>query len=224
MPVLEQKPAPVAALEDYVETRRLFSGSVNDLQRGFEQLLINQPHQTPAKPLISPIVFPSVPPPQSTPVKAEKIEVPVTRGLAAHDKWFADYSCLSTQDQTAFWKSACPAAANPTVSVYSVYCNNCNDSIPDAHYHCSTCDDGDFDLCQPCVSRGVVCGSDDHWLIKRSIKDGKVVNSTTETLAPRRSFSASKTTLIAPPEPKITTATRTCNNCIAGTFMNYLGW
>jgi len=216
VPALEQAPKPVAVVEEYVEKSRIYPGSVSDLQRGFEQLLINQPHQAPAKPIVSPFDLPLAPQQQDAPVKAEKVEVPVTRGPAAHDKWFSDYSRLSTQEQTAFWRSACPAAANPPLPIYSVYCNNCNGSIPDAHYHCSTCDDGDFDLCHPCVSRGVVCGSDDHWLIKRSIQDGKVVNSTTETLAPRRSFSDSKTTLATVPAPKLSAATRTCNNCIAG--------
>ncbi|KAI9823153.1 MAG: hypothetical protein M1832_002596 [Thelocarpon impressellum] len=69
---------------------------------------------------------------------------------------------------------------------YSVYCNSCDVPIPHAHYHCSICDDGDFDLCQACVDAGVLCHGEDHWLIKRFVQDHKVINSTTETIAPRK--------------------------------------
>jgi next-to-BRCA1 protein 1 len=31
-----------------------------------------------------------------------------------------------------------------------------------------------------------LCGGAGHWLIKRFIKNGKVINSTTETIAPRK--------------------------------------
>ncbi|KAK5987535.1 ZZ-type zinc finger-containing protein P35G2.11c [Cladobotryum mycophilum] len=68
---------------------------------------------------------------------------------------------------------------------FAVCCNNCNRNVSDAHYHCSTCDDGDYDLCEPCVVQGVVCKSDDHWLIKRTMVEGQLVNSSTETIAPK---------------------------------------
>jgi next-to-BRCA1 protein 1 len=53
-------------------------------------------------------------------------------------------------------------------------------------------------------------------MIKRFVKNGKVINSTTETIAPKPKalFSESKTTLVTE-EPKIV-ATRTCNSCIQG--------
>ncbi|KAF5134078.1 ZZ-type zinc finger-containing protein P35G2.11c [Metarhizium anisopliae] len=75
----------------------------------------------------------------------------------------------------------CPA----TGAMFAVCCNSCEQSIPVAHYHCSTCDDGDFDLCQSCVDQGITCYSDDHWLIKRIMNNGQIVNSTTETIAPK---------------------------------------
>ncbi|KAL2023787.1 hypothetical protein VTK56DRAFT_1054 [Thermocarpiscus australiensis] len=68
---------------------------------------------------------------------------------------------------------------------YAVCCNSCDRTIPDAHYHCSTCDDGDFDLCQECVDRGITCKGPSHWLIKRFVKNGLIINSTTERLAPK---------------------------------------
>lgn len=70
---------------------------------------------------------------------------------------------------------------------WQVFCNNCDKPMADAHFHCSICDDGDYDLCQSCVNQGASCQGEEHWLIKRFIKDGKVVNSTTETIAPRSS-------------------------------------
>lgn len=75
---------------------------------------------------------------------------------------------------------------SPAVSAtFAVCCNSCEKNIPDAHYHCSTCDDGDFDLCQSCVGQGITCYSEDHWLIKRTMSNGQIVNSTTETIAPK---------------------------------------
>lgn len=67
---------------------------------------------------------------------------------------------------------------------FAVYCNSCDRVIPDTHYHCSTCDDGDFDLCQGCVDMGITCYGDDHWLIKRMLRNGMIVTSTTERKAP----------------------------------------
>lgn len=133
-------------------------------------------------------------------------EIPVTRGTAARDKWFAELASLSTE------RRKCPASVE-TVSVFTVYCNNCDKSIPDVHYHCSTCEDGDFDLCQTCVDNGVLCQSDDHWLLKRIVKDGKVINSTTETMPPKpKSAKMDFSEALQVP-----VATRTCNSCIQGT-------
>ncbi|KAJ6440512.1 ZZ type zinc finger domain-containing protein [Purpureocillium lavendulum] len=84
--------------------------------------------------------------------------------------------------------SACtfaPARSGVTPYAFAVCCNSCDKTIPDAHFHCSTCDDGDFDLCQSCVKRGITCHSDEHWLIKRTVENGHIVNSTTETVAPK---------------------------------------
>ncbi|KAI2625917.1 hypothetical protein GGR54DRAFT_593599 [Hypoxylon sp. NC1633] len=67
---------------------------------------------------------------------------------------------------------------------FTVCCNSCDRAVPDAHFHCSTCDDGDFDLCQDCVNQGITCYGVDHWLIKRNIKDGQVNYSTTH-IAPK---------------------------------------
>lgn len=72
-------------------------------------------------------------------------------------------------------------AVKPT---FYIDCNYCGISIPAVHWHCSICEDGDYDLCQECIDAGVSCPGVDHWLIKRTVADGAVVNSTTETMAP----------------------------------------
>jgi next to BRCA1 gene 1 protein len=113
---------------------------------------------------------------------------------------------------------------------FTVFCNSCDQPVPDAHFHCSTCDDGDFDLCQNCVNRGISCYNDQHWLIKRTIKEGKVAYSTTH-IAPklRRAVDVPKPAPVRPeislsirPAEKIIPApiaslaflTRTCNSCV----------
>ncbi|EAW09176.1 ZZ type zinc finger domain protein [Aspergillus clavatus NRRL 1] len=74
---------------------------------------------------------------------------------------------------------------SPT-GVFCIDCNHCGRSIPNEHFHCSICDDGDYDLCPQCVTSGVSCQAEDHWLIKRFVDDGVVTNSTTEKVAPRK--------------------------------------
>jgi next-to-BRCA1 protein 1 len=144
-------------------------------------------------------------------------EIPITRGSTARDRWFAELAGVYDERQNAIRNSTGFPAPTP-VSIFSVYCNNCEGAIPDEHYHCSTCDEGDFDLCLSCVGDGVTCKGDDHWMIKRFVKNGKVTNSTTETLSPKPKpvASESKTTLVAPEEENVTNATRTCNCCIQG--------
>ncbi|KAF2458488.1 hypothetical protein BDY21DRAFT_370727 [Lineolata rhizophorae] len=109
---------------------------------------------------------------------------------------------------------------------WSVYCNNCDRPMTDEHYHCSICDDGDYDLCRSCVDKGVHCPGEGHWLIKRFIRSGKVVNSKTEKVAPKKEeeVAAAPTAKECMPgafadekkaEPEADeTPTRTCNSCI----------
>ena len=68
---------------------------------------------------------------------------------------------------------------------FAVCCNSCDKTMPDVHYHCSTCDDGDFDLCSSCVDLGITCHSPSHWMIKRTTVNGQIVNSTTEVIPPK---------------------------------------
>ncbi|KAJ5801369.1 uncharacterized protein N7518_003437 [Penicillium psychrosexuale] len=69
--------------------------------------------------------------------------------------------------------------------MFCIDCNHCGRSIANAHYHCSICENGDYDLCLLCVGAGASCRGEGHWLIKRTVKDGVVTNSTTETIPPR---------------------------------------
>lgn len=110
---------------------------------------------------------------------------------------------------------------------FTVCCNSCDRAVPEAHFHCSICDDGDFDLCPECVNRGVSCYGDGHWLIKRTIVNGDIKCSSTH-IAPK---SALKPT----PSPAVTSVSslpirpvaelspldwnflqsaRTCNSCV----------
>lgn len=165
-------------------------------------------------------------------------EVPVTHFLAsgqvkhepivksaestARDKWFAELAAIGSHARQAVDASAM------TIVNYSVYCNACDGAIPDEHYHCSTCDDGDFDLCQTCIDNGVACGGEDHWMIKRFVKSGKVINSTTETLPPKKKSNPAASvpgvtvSWVSPPattiEDKIVPG-RICNSCVQGKFV-----
>ncbi|KAI1380912.1 hypothetical protein F4677DRAFT_405112 [Hypoxylon crocopeplum] len=111
---------------------------------------------------------------------------------------------------------------------FTVCCNSCDRAVPDAHFHCSTCDDGDFDLCQECVNQGITCYSEGHWLIKRTIKDGQINYSTTH-IAPKPSRPQAKKEVPVPsvslplrpaeserraPTWHISHNDRTCNCCV----------
>ncbi|KAJ5780918.1 Zinc finger ZZ-type [Penicillium paradoxum] len=74
---------------------------------------------------------------------------------------------------------------NSPNGMFCIDCNHCGRSIANGHYHCSICENGDYDLCLQCVGAGATCRGEGHWLIKRTVKDGVVTNSTTETIAPR---------------------------------------
>ncbi|KAH0180204.1 hypothetical protein KCU90_g27806, partial [Aureobasidium melanogenum] len=111
---------------------------------------------------------------------------------------------------------------------WTIFCNACEKIMPNVHYHCSACDGGDYDLCETCVNQGVSCLGEGHWLIKRSIQDGKLVSSTTERFAPK----STTTTVCAPassPKPEtvkeipgaftedinpLSESSRTCNACV----------
>lgn len=107
---------------------------------------------------------------------------------------------------------------------FTICCNNCDKPIPDAHWHCSICERGDFDLCQGCIEKGCLCDSEDHWLIKRFVKGGKVINSTTETIAPKKAIKVEEKAIPGAFTSEIKREdihesldlSRTCNSCVGG--------
>ncbi|KAI9824638.1 MAG: hypothetical protein M1819_000839 [Sarea resinae] len=112
-----------------------------------------------------------------------------------------------------------PHATEPPASLsstWSVYCNHCDKPMTGAHFHCSICDDGDFDLCQSCVEGGVLCGGESHWLIKRLIRNGQLINSTTETIAPKKNAKSEveKEMPGAFSTEEVEEKTRICNCCV----------
>lgn len=135
--------------------------------------------------------------------------------------------CAAAKEDTpakALEKEEAPPAfpSCPFRRHFQVCCNSCDEAVPDSHFHCSTCDDGDFDLCQDCVNRGITCYDEDHWLIKRTIKDGQIVNSTTHVAPrkPRAPAPAVDRTIECTKQPESTqfvpswTSARTCNCCV----------
>ncbi|KAI9881560.1 MAG: hypothetical protein M1830_000124 [Pleopsidium flavum] len=153
-----------------------------------------------------------------TPIKKESVEeAPVPRSFSARESFFAELASMSTHHPMNIRNVDHPFNIHGS---YSVFCNECDHAIPGAHYHCSICDDGDFDLCQSCVDSGVLCGGEGHWLIKRVVRNGKVINSTTETIAPKSvkvedekevpgAFSSD-----IKEDDRVDFETRTCNSCV----------
>lgn len=183
---------------------------------------------TPSAP--APVVTPTTPVSvTSVPVASSPTcqSIPITRGAAARDRWYAELANLTEERRAALRANRhCPGASlQAHMNNYSVYCNSCNVPIPDMHYHCDVCDSGDYDLCQGCMDKGVSCAGENHWMIKRFVKNGRVINSVTKTHPQRASPSnESKATLVQVEEPKevVVGSIRTCNSCIQGRFNDSL--
>ncbi|KAK0671801.1 hypothetical protein QBC41DRAFT_218619 [Cercophora samala] len=136
-------------------------------------------------------------PPPVEPVQPLKIPDAAER-LAGYQE-----ALMSLQKQN--WSRPQTNLVPPAIrSNYAVCCNSCDKNVPDVHYHCSKCDGGDFDLCQECVDAGIACYGADHWLIKRFIKNGLIISSTTETLPPKQVKET------APPSPPSPPAEKPC--------------
>ena len=102
---------------------------------------------------------------------------------------------------------------------FSIDCNHCGMAVPNEHYHCGTCEKGDFDLCQACVENGVTCYGEDHWLIKRFIRNGMIIPSVTETSAPRMK----KVDAMIEIPAAVDFEERTCNSCINRKVPRHVG-
>ncbi|RFU76958.1 hypothetical protein TARUN_5283 [Trichoderma arundinaceum] len=123
---------------------------------------------------------------ETTNVVQEEAEVPVAEAQPAN---FAQSAPFDPQSIYSSFQDYCaPAAQSHHVlapAPFAVCCNNCEKTVSDVHYHCQTCDDGDFDLCQACVDQAVSCYDDNHWLIKRTMVDGQLIASSTERIEPK---------------------------------------
>jgi len=149
-------------------------------------------------------------------------EAPVPQPFTADRSDFFDTLASAGVARELAFRSREPAVTPvaPAQGQWSVYCNHCDAAMYDAHYHCSICDGGDYDLCELCISSGTLCPGEGHWLIKRCIEDGKVVTSTTERICRKAEKEVKKEipgafaeeTKTLAEEPRI--PTRTCNNCV----------
>ncbi|KAL8775019.1 MAG: hypothetical protein Q9209_000498 [Squamulea sp. 1 TL-2023] len=146
-------------------------------------------------------------------------EAPVPQSFMAGEDVAAEFANKSGNGMKSVsggsWTPACDASVT---GAFTICCNKCQANIPNAHWHCSTCNAGDFDLCATCIEKGVLCDSEDHWLIKRTIKDGKVINSTTETIPPKATKVEPKqetpAAFIPYNVPQDLIPQRTCNSCV----------
>lgn len=117
-----------------------------------------------------------VSPPQ--PADAEG-EAPLPQSFTARHAFFNNLAKASYNADLAFRPKP------STCTSWVVYCNNCNNPMEDEHFHCGVCDGGDYDLCPACVDNGIHCPGSGHWMVKRFVKNGSVVNSTTQRIPPK---------------------------------------
>jgi next-to-BRCA1 protein 1 len=165
-----------------------------------------------------------LPSPVSPPKVADnEEEAHVPQAFIARNNFFNQLAATSGNSGLAFRPK--PACLCPT---WVVYCNNCNEPMEDEHFHCSVCDGGDYDLCPKCVDNGVHCPGTGHWMVKRFVKNGNVVNSTTQRIAPKTKTEAEEPQEQEPQEQEVPGAftdekqsvvyaeepTRTCNCCV----------
>lgn len=169
-------------------------------------------------------------------------QAPVPDLFSARDRFYNDPANMG---RDRIIPIRCGGSANSLAikPPFTICCNNCDDAIPNTHWHCSTCDDGDFDLCTKCVEKGVLCGSPSHWLIKRFLDGGKVINSTTETIAPKKDTKSEPENSPVKKDTKIesekeipgaftsenketveecTDTIRTCNSCVISKPLLYI--
>ncbi|KAK6526301.1 hypothetical protein TWF694_004901 [Orbilia ellipsospora] len=203
------------------------------------QVTLATVEQTPAEP--QPVVIENVSEPIPIPVENSTKEVPVEPEQIDYSQAIAEQVLnyfngdvfsqqlsqsvqdeldkrmkeLSLKNTTPEVKTECKLGAciepEPSRS-FLVYCNKCQRTIHGEHYHCSICDKGDYDLCATCVDNGVHCEGD-HWLIKRTLENGRIVSSTTEYNKRKQRSKAPSPQLAPTPTPAF--RTRTCNCCIA---------
>ena len=156
--------------------------------------------------------------------KATEEEAPVPRFFTDRDNFLTQHANITKKLESL--RRAPEQNLHSTAMKFTIHCNNCEEAIPDAHWHCGICDTGDFDLCVDCVEKGNQCDNEDHWLIKRFVKDGKVIPSTTETIGPKSTKveheekvpGAFTSDLKREEAREPLDLSRTCNCCVGGKF------
>lgn len=126
-----------------------------------------------------------VPKPFTTSNKVESSAAKASEATALPLKGIEFFSMLANHGAQHELALRTRASSEVPTSTWSVYCNECDSGMDNVHFHCSICDGGDYDLCAKCVESGKLCPGEGHWLIKRTIADGKVIASTTERIAPK---------------------------------------
>jgi len=203
--IMDEQPSTMSALDEVT----VMPSQPGPRQSYLETVLsrpppvVKAPSNLPTQPFQSPFASPRPPMPGTFVVK------PVVADAIAKP------SRPSRAEQLSH--ATLPSFDDFSSATFSIDCNQCGKSIPSEHYHCGICENGDFDLCQSCVDSGSTCDGEGHWLIKRLIKNGTVLQSTTETLSPRN---VRDTTIET--NGKLDTAVmaeeedddRTCNCCI----------
>ncbi|KAF2125744.1 hypothetical protein P153DRAFT_434186 [Dothidotthia symphoricarpi CBS 119687] len=162
-----------------------------------------------------------------SPPQPETCSKKLPRSFTARQSFFNDLANASQLDvDLAFHKSAqndMDLAFRPKPSACSswvVYCNNCNHPMEDEHFHCGICDSGDYDLCPACVDLGIHCPGAGHWMVKRFVRDGCVINSTTQRMATKTKTEEVKEVPGAFTDEKESVTyedeepSRTCNCCV----------
>lgn len=157
------------------------------------------------------------------PIKQEVDEAPVPRAFSDRERFYNISSKAQPTPLRAMDQSFAVSGAS-----FTVCCNKCNANIPDTHWHCSICQDGDYDLCRECVTVGIHCGVPGHFLIKRNIENGRVISSTTETLPKKtvkieteKEVPGAFTTEVKEEHlaPEMLEMSRTCNSCVNGKLL-----
>lgn len=159
--------------------------------------------------------------PKETFVDKDTKEAPVPRFFSDRESFFTQHANIS--QKLDMIRNARGRNFSIPGTSFTICCNNCDKSISDAHWHCGICDHGDFDVCGDCVEKGNLCEGQDHFLIKRFVKDGKVIASTTETIAPKKAAKAEEkvpgafTSELKREEAReLPDLSRTCNSCVQG--------
>jgi len=201
-----------------IQATEIYTQLLNKHMASCTTLVNNQ--EAPADDTVAKPVSTTVPNSQAPVIiKHEVDEAPVPRAFSERERFYAALSKAQPTPLRAMDQSFAVSGAS-----FTVCCNKCNANIPDTHWHCSICQDGDYDLCRECVTVGVHCGVPGHFLIKRNIENGRVISSTTETLPKRTvkietekeipgAFTKEVKEDVA---PEMLEMSRTCNSCVNG--------